>query len=79
MFPTTIHEVHTAECVKPQQAKKKQSQSMNLNSLTLHMLPIEKTIYFSIMKYKSNNQGKNCNHAPGYIHIILFLCDSNAV
>ena len=22
MFPTTIHEVHTTECVKPQQAEK---------------------------------------------------------
>ena len=30
--------------------KRIQSQSMNLNSLASHLLPIEKAIYFSIMK-----------------------------
>ena len=51
--------------------KRTQSQSMHLNSWTSHLLPIEKAIYFGIMKNtRAITEGKNCKHAPaGYTAI----------
>ena len=69
MFPTTIHEVHTTERVKPQQAAKNTVSANRIKWFDITSVADRKSNLLQYHENTSDEWGKNCNHAPGYTGI----------
>ena len=72
MFPTTIQEIHTTECVKPQQAAKNTVSANGFKWFDITCVADRKS---NLLQYHENTRvmtgAKNCNHAPGHTVICL--------
>ena len=64
------HEVYTKyaqlNVLQHNRQKRVQSQSVDSNSVTSHLSSIKRQFASEIMKYESNNRGKNYSYALGY-------------
>ena len=64
VFPTTIYDVHTTECVKPQQAAKNTVSANGFKLFDTSSVADRKSSLFQY--HDARYRGKKCIHAPGY-------------